>query len=108
MPGLVSKAVELLQGKMIGRLAEISLPQPVDDCLQVMGRLLCKSKHSAPVMGSFWQPANMLGNAADASDKVGNASDTDASLALQLSYISRRSYKASFTLCIGRNVSPCV
>ena len=55
---------------MIGRLAEISLAQPVDDCLKLLGRFLCGGKGQAPVVGSFWQPANLLGGAAAGSDKV--------------------------------------
>lgn len=59
-----------LQGKMIGRLSEISLPQPVDDCLKVLGQMLCTSSKLGAVMGSYWQPANLLGGSSDASDKV--------------------------------------
>ena len=55
---------------MIGRLAEISLPQPVDDCLKVLGQMLCSNKRHGAVMGSYWQPSNLLGGSSDASDKV--------------------------------------
>ena len=55
---------------MIGRLAEISLPQPVDDCLAVMGQMLCSSKRHGAVMGCYWQPTKLLGDSSDASDKV--------------------------------------
>lgn len=55
---------------MIGRLAEISLPQPVDDCLAVMGQMLCTSERHGAVMGSYWQPTNLLGNSSDGTDKV--------------------------------------
>jgi hypothetical protein len=55
---------------MIGRLAEISLAQPVDDCLKLLGRFLSKGKGHGPVMGSFWQPSNLLGSTAAGSDKV--------------------------------------
>ena len=55
---------------MIGRLSEISLPQPVDDCLAVLGHMLCTSRQHGAVMGSYWQPSNLLGGSSDASDKV--------------------------------------
>lgn len=58
---------------MIGRLAEISLPQPVDDCLKVLGTMLCSGGRHGAVMGSFWQPSNLLGTSADESDKVQNS-----------------------------------
>ena len=59
-----------MQGKLIGRLSEISLPQPVDDCLQVLGRLLCGGPGHGPVMGSYWQPSDLLGRSGADSDKV--------------------------------------
>lgn len=57
----------------MGRLAEISLPQPVDDCLQVLGKMLCGGRGCAPVQCCYWQPTNMLFGGADSgTDKVGH------------------------------------
>ena len=58
------------QGKLIGRLSEVSIAQPVDDCLKILGQMLCGGFGKAAVMGSFWQPADQLGSNAAGSDKV--------------------------------------
>lgn len=44
------------------------MPQPVDDCLQVLGNLLCGAP--APVVSTYWQPSDRLGSTAAGSDKV--------------------------------------
>jgi len=55
---------------MIGRLSEISMAQPVDDCLKLLAGFLCQGPGRGAVVGSYWQPANLLGSAAAGSDKV--------------------------------------
>ena len=57
------------QGKLVGRMFEYSVPQPVDDCLHVLGRFLCGKPGHGPVLSSFSQPLDMLGTKGADGDK---------------------------------------
>ena len=38
------------QGKLVGRLNDMCVPQPVDDCLRVLGDTLCRHADIPPVV----------------------------------------------------------
>ena len=48
------------QGKLVGRVFEWLLPQPVDDCLRVLASCLLGGKHVTPLMCSTTET---IGNA---------------------------------------------
>jgi hypothetical protein len=47
---------------MAGGLLETSMPQPIDGCLMLLGRLLCGGQGYAAVMSSHWVPPDLLGS----------------------------------------------
>ena len=52
---------------MAAGLLENTMPQPIDDCLKLLGRLLCGGQGHGAVMSSHWVPPDLLGS----SDAVG-------------------------------------
>ena len=57
---------ELMQGGLLGA----SLPQPVEDCLNVVGRMLCGGPGHGAVMSSTWQPMDVLKKSTSGGTKV--------------------------------------
>ena len=75
---------------MAAGLLENSMPQPIDDCLKLLGRLLCGGEGYGAVMSSHWVPPDLLGSHDAAGGKgllesvlgvlgmqAGSVSDTD-------------------------------
>ena len=59
----------LLQGKLVGRVFEWLLPQPVDDCLRVLSSCLLGGKNVTPLMCSTTETIGSS-NADDGEDTV--------------------------------------
>lgn len=54
---------------MAAGLLEATLPQPIDDCLKILGRMLCGGKGYGAVMSSHWVPPDLLGSASETEGK---------------------------------------
>ena len=59
----------VLQGKLVGRVFEWLLPQPVDDCLRVLSSCLLGGKNVTPLMCSTTETIGNS-NADDGEDTV--------------------------------------
>ncbi len=45
--------VAVLQGKLQGRLMEFSTPQPIDECLSILGESMVRDKEVTAVIGVY-------------------------------------------------------
>ena len=61
-----------LQGKLVGRVFEWLLPQPVDDCLRVLSSCLLGGKNVTPLMCSTTETIGSS-NADDGEDTVSHS-----------------------------------
>lgn len=58
------------QALMADGLLGASKPQPIDDCLKTLGRMMTGGPKVAAVMGSTWQPNDLLSKGSSKGSKV--------------------------------------
>ena len=94
----------LLQGKLVGRVFEWLLPQPVDDCLRVLSSCLLGGKNVTPLMCSTTETIGSS-NADDGEDTV---SLSCCSLPCELSLCGSKRGPASCILCRSIGLIACL
>jgi len=53
-PGdIMPQLCDLVQGKLQGRLLDFSTPQPIDECLAILGESMVREKEVTAVMGVY-------------------------------------------------------
>lgn len=90
-------------------LLAASLPQPIDDCLQVLSTLMLEGNKVTPVMASSWQPMDILGKSSgNDSKKVGCTLSKPYVHSMQAHAPTRPTSARSLLPLEGSNLCGCI